>query len=170
VTISEVMARHFELRSPFPDEALPGLWKMMEEFKPQMLDDWCPQTFEAMRAMYHDGRQRLSYAIYVNGEAIGWVWGDLLGDSVYLGHLTFARYLETLPSSEKLRMARAALRQMFRDGARKIQWHLFRDNRAFHVFLKRLGAEQEGLLRQSTRRGGELMDVIVMASFPEGSA
>jgi RimJ/RimL family protein N-acetyltransferase len=44
----------------------------------------------------------------------------------------------------------------------------FADNRAFRIFLKRVGAVEEGTMRQHTRRKGEVVDASFMASFPGG--
>jgi RimJ/RimL family protein N-acetyltransferase len=87
---------------------------------------------------------------------------------MYMGHLVFDR--EGLTSKEKLELTRDAIKRMFKAGARKIIWHLYADNRAFNIFLTKLGAEHEGTLRQGTRRNGELVDVVMMASFPEGTS
>lgn len=160
----------FELVSPFRDDHLPKIWAWLEEFPKQMVDDFCPKNFEAMAKANREQQAAgaKQYAILHDGELRGAVWGEHARDGIFSGHLVFDRY--SLSSSEKMIMARAALKRFFDDGARKIMWEVFEDNRAFKVFLRRLGAEVEGVLRQSTRRNGILMDVTLLASFPEGKA
>jgi hypothetical protein len=45
---------------------------------------------------------------------------------------------------------------------------VYADNLMFRNFLKkRISAVEEGRLRQQARRQGQLIDVILMANFPE---
>jgi hypothetical protein len=157
----------FTVVSPFPFEHLPKMWSWLQHFDALMVDDYCPKSFEEMaeknkRDLANGAK---TYAIMSDGQPVGAVWGEFVGDGVYIGHLVFDRY--TLTSSEKMQLARMALKQFFADGARKIQWQLYADNRAFRVFLKRMGASVEGILKQATRCKGELRDMMLMASFPE---
>jgi RimJ/RimL family protein N-acetyltransferase len=158
----------FRIVSPFPEEYVPRMWTWLEEFRRQMLDDYCPQTLDDLKAKNRQdlANGAITYAVLdAKLKPIGAVWGEHLGDHQYMGHLVFDR--ESLTSSEKIEAARSAIARMFCDGARKICWQMFSDNRAFRIFLKRLGAEIEGNLRQATRRNGELVDVTLMASFPD---
>ena len=157
-----------QIISPFPESELGHLMGWMEEFKQQMVDDFTPQDLAGVIERNASGLANglKSYAIVSDGETVGAVWGEHMGDGIYMGHLAFDRY--TLTSMQKLTATRAALAKFFSDGCRKIMWQLFTDNRPFRLFLRRLGAEHEGTLRQSTRRGGILTDVDLMASFPSG--
>jgi hypothetical protein len=155
--------------SPFPEDQMEHIYGWMEEFRKQMVDDFTPQDLSAVIQRGRDAMSSgaKSYAILIDGEVVGAVWGEHLGDNVYMGHLAFDRY--TLTPKEKLSATRDAVARFFTDGARKIVWQLFTDNRPFRLFLRRLGAEHEGTMRQSTRREGKLTDVDLMASFPEGA-
>lgn len=155
--------------SPFPEEHLPLMWKWIEEFREQMLDDNSPQSYEAMVEHSRSSLERgaKQYACLMDGVPAGMIWGEFAGDGMYIGHLVFDR--EVLSSSEKLEASREALKLMFATGARKVIWQMFADNRAFRIFLKRLGAEIEGTLKQGTRRKGQLVDITLMASFPENT-
>lgn len=158
------------LVTPFPEEHLPLMWAWLQEFRAQMVDDYSPHTYDEMlernRGDLANGMKM--YAMVRDGKPVGAVWGEALGDGQYMGHLVFERY--TLSTAEKLEMARDAVRQMFADGARKICWQSFADNRAFTIFLRRLGAVIEGRFREATRRNGELVDIVILASFPERKA
>ena len=157
----------YAITSPFPEEYLPLMWGWLDEFREQMVDDYCPKTFEEMveknkRDLAHGAKV---YAVI--GEAgvpVGVIWGELAGDDVYLGHLVFARY--ALSAAEKMAATRESLRRLFAAGARKVVWQVLADNRAFLIFLRRIRAHVEGHLRDGTRRGGKLVDVVLMASFP----
>lgn len=157
----------FSIVSPFPESHVPKMWAWMQDFTKQMVDDYSPHSLDELatknkKDLEHGAK---TYAVMVDEKPCGAVWGEHLGDNMYLGHLVFDR--DNLDSRDKLDMARAVLRHFFHDGARKICWQMFADNRAFRIFLKKLGAAEEGCFRQATRRNGELVDVIVMASFPE---
>lgn len=153
--------------SPYPEEQLPKLWGWLQEFSHQMNNDQSPKTFEELVAAnrHLNASGGKAYALVTDGIVRGTVWADNLIDGMFMGHLVFDR--EGITTQEKLAFAKEAIAQMFATGARKIIWHLYADNRAFRIFLKKLGAEVEGTLRQATRRDGELVDVTMMASFPE---
>ena len=156
----------YEIISPFTEEYLLPFWTWMKEFEEQMVDDFSPQTFQELQAK---ARQDLaaggkSYAIMKEGILVGCVWGEHVGDQVFSGHLVFER--DALKSAEKLEAAKLTLQQFFSEGARKIRWMALADNRAYRIFLRRLGATLEGELKKETRRQGELCDVVLFASFP----
>ena len=160
------IAAKYEIISPFPEECLLVFWTWMAEFKEQMVDDFSPQTFQELAAK---ARQDLaaggkSYAIMMNGNLVGCVWGEHVGDQVFSGHLVFDR--DSLKSAEKLEATKLTLQQFFSEGARKIRWMALADNRAYRIFLRRLGATFEGELKRETRRQGELCDVVLFTSFP----
>lgn len=157
-----------EIVTPFPENHLPKMWKWLQEFSEQMVNDQCPKSYEEM---VEKNRKDLEagakvYAICDRGIPVGCVWGENAGDEMYAGHLVFERDIFT--TAEKLDLARQVLRLMFADGVRKIIWVLFEDNRAFRIFLKKLGAHMEApCLRDHGRRKGVLVNVSLMASFAE---
>jgi hypothetical protein len=160
--------RKYALVSPMPEEHFLAIWEWLGEFTEQMVNDYTPRTSEDVVAkltldVASGGK---SYMILSDdSRPIGAVWGEVMGDEVYMTHLVFARY--SLSTPEKLALARAAVRQFFADGARKLCWAMYVDNRAFRIFLRRMGASVEGTFRKATRRNGQLVDVIMMATFPE---
>ncbi len=160
------IASKYEIVSPFPEDCFPAFWTWVKEFEEQMVDDFSPQTFQELVAK---ARQDLaaggkSYAIMQNAKLVGCVWGEHVGDQVFSGHLVFER--DALKSAEKLEATKLTLQQFFSEGARKIRWMALADNRAYRIFLRRLGATLEGELKKETRRQGELCDVVLFASFP----
>lgn len=158
------------IESPCPEYRLPQVLKWTHDFWDQMMDDFTPKTLEAITDMNRrdifNGSLQYFFSSH-DGNPMGVVWAVNGGDGVFIGHLVFER--EGVSTSEKLEMARIALERMFKEGARKVVWQLFADNRAFRIFLKKLGAEQEGYLKQGARRNGELQDTILMASFAKGN-
>lgn len=153
--------------TPFPEEDLPLLWKWLKEFQHQTIDDYSPKSVEQLAekcAKDHENGAR-SCGILRDGKTVGAVWCENMGDGLGAGHLVFDREAP-LTTCEKLESVKMCLRVIF-EGYRKVCWAFFADNRAFRIFLKKLGAQIEGCLKQNTRRNQELVDVMLMASFPE---
>ena len=132
-------ADRFELVSPAPESCYPVIWRLLQEFSHQTIDTFSPSSLEeliekARRDLEAGGR---SYAIFKEGIVVGAVWFDVAGDGICLGHLVFER--KAISGTEKFKATRTAIKSIFADGFRKITWVFFVDNRAFRVFLKRLG-------------------------------
>lgn len=156
--------------TPAPESMLPAVWAWMNDFSELMIDDHCPKTFDEMCLKHESDLQNgaKEYLIATdNGTPLGAIWAENAGDGMYLGHLVFSRY--DLKPEQKTEVARKLIEQMFAHGARKIIWQMFAENRPFRIFLRRLGAEVEGILKQGTRKDGKLRDIMLMASFPKGS-
>jgi RimJ/RimL family protein N-acetyltransferase len=162
------MSKEFSIVSPFPEEFYPLVWELLQEFSRETLDDRSPKSLEELIEKGHRDRESggLSFAVMgCDGAPLGAVWCEAIGDGLGIGHLVFARH--ELNSAQKLEATRAAVAMMFAAGMRKILWSLFGDNRPFHIFLRRLGAVEEGRLKDQVRREGELVDMLLMASFPK---
>ena len=155
-----------ELVSPAPEDCYVDIYRLLkEEFSHQTMDVLAPKTFgefnrKAKQDLENGG---MTFAALKDGIVMGGVWFEAIGDGQCLGHLVFER--QGISSTEKLQASRQAIKALFDEGCRKIVWTFFADNRAFRIFLKRLGAKHEGLLRQHLRRGDELVDAEIMASF-----
>ena len=160
--------RTCQIVSPFPIEGLGKLWLWLQTFKDETIDDFSPQTYaelvEKCRADSEAGAK--SYAIIHDGQLVGCVWGEPVGNDVYSGHLVFEPY--GLKPPEKLEATKQAIKCFFADGARKIRWMALSQNRAYRLFLRRLGAQFEGELKQETKQEGALKDLLLFASFPNG--
>jgi hypothetical protein len=157
------------IQSPCPDSELPLVWEWLNHFAKETLDEQSPQSMESFlereRATRSTGGK--TFAIMMDDKLIGAVWCEAIGNGMAIGHLVFDPG-HTISTREKVRASRCALESMFLS-FRKIIWTFFSDNRAFRVFLKRLGAIEEGCFRKSLMRKGEWVDQAFMASFPEGS-
>jgi len=160
-------AEAVEIVTPTPQEHYADVWKLLDEFRHEVLDAAAPANLEEMieRNKQDEARGGKSFSVLKEGQLAGAVWFEMIGDGACIGHLVFDRFL--LTGAQKMAATRNVLRMMFSDGFRKVHWAFFADNRAFRVFLKRLGAEQEAHFRQHCRRDGELVDAEIMASFPE---
>ena len=154
------------LVSPPPESYYPVVWKLLQIFSYQTLDSFSPNNLEEVieKSKQDDENGGLTFAVMMNGEVVGGVWFEATGDDMCLGHLVFER--DILNASEKLQATGRAVRLAFKSGFRKIIWSFFSDNRAYRLFLSRLGAEYEGTFKQHARRNGELVDADFMASFP----
>jgi RimJ/RimL family protein N-acetyltransferase len=163
----EIQAASYEIVAPFPEGQLVRFWQWYEENRGAMMDDNSPKTLDALREKHRRDTLAggLSYAIYQNGLPVGAVWGEHAGDDIYIGHLVFER--DVLTSAEKFAATKDALGKMFQAGARKVAWMLYPENRAFNIFLLKLGATTEGYLRKGTRKQGAVHDLLLLASFPE---
>lgn len=161
------VASEVEIVTPTPEEHFGQVWKLLDEFRHEVLDAAAPSSLEEMIERNKQDAEKggKSFSVVKEGQFAGAVWFEMIGDGTCIGHLVFDRFALTGP--EKMAATKNVLRMMFSDGFRKVHWALFADNRAFRVFLKRLGAEQEAHFRQHCRRDGELVDADIMASFPE---
>ena len=153
--------------APVREAGLRFTWDWMQRYKKQMVDDGCPQSFEQLREKYlnDEARGSRSYEITEDSAIVGTVWFEAIRDGMFIGHLVFAK--NSSPTGEKMKAVRMALADLFTHGARKVCWMFLADNRAFRIFLKRLGATWEGVFKQQTRCDGKLADVAYMASFAE---
>lgn len=162
-TLCQMETERFSMLSPFPEKYLPQMWNWLEEFRKQMVDDLSPQTPLDLRNYFHDGKARLSYAFLdQNGWPVGAVWAEDLGHGNYMGHLVFER--AGITSQEKLEMARRALRAMFDAGMKKLWWESYVDNRAFIIFLKKLGARPDSAIpTHPTKRDGKEVKTVLLS-------
>lgn len=155
----------FSIVSPCPNSDLPQIWKWLQFFAKETLDEKAPKSLEEFLLKENFDRHNggKTFAVALDGHLVGGIWYEAVGDGMAVGHLVFDPG-HTLSTSGKMQAVRQTLKEA---GFRKIIWTFFADNRAFRVFLKRLGAEEEGLFRKQVRREGELVDQAFMASFPE---
>lgn len=155
----------FSVVTPCPASDLPQVWKWLQHFAQETLDEKSPTSLHEF--LLKESTDRLNggktFAVSCDGKLVGGIWYEAVGDGMAVGHLVFDPG-HTLSTSGKMAAVRQTLKMA---GFRKIIWTFFADNRAFRVFLKRMGAEEEGLFRQQVRRNGNLVDQAFMASFPE---
>lgn len=161
--------RKYTLTSPIPREHLSTtIWEWIQTYRRQMVNDPMPQTSDGVAALIESSMAKGGKSYFArdeNGQPVGAIWGDAGEDNNHIAHLVFARH--RISREAKLAIAKAALRQYFAEGARKLSWGIYADNRPCIAFLETLGSSVEGTLRKATRRDGQLMDVVLMATFPE---
>jgi hypothetical protein len=148
---------------PYPADKMKELHRWVTEFEYQMSDDTSPKTLEDVTEKYRS--TELSYGIWKNGAIAGNVWAEPIGDGQFLGHLVFDKDLMSV--HEKIQATKAAAKQLFNCGARKLLWQTFADNRAYIAFMRRVGAKVEGTLRKTTKRNGEYVDGVLLGLFAE---
>lgn len=153
--------------SPCPPENLPTVWEWLSHFSKETLDSNAPKTLDEFLSNEKLCRERggKTFSISKEEKMIGAIWVENIGDGICVGHLVFDPG-HTIPTSEKILSSRIVLKQIF-ESFRKVMWAYFADNRAFHVFLRRMGAIDEGIFHKHVRRGSDFVDQAWMASFPE---
>lgn len=156
-----------EITTPCPSEKLPLVWEWLSHFSRETLDTNSPQSLDEF--LKSESLCRISggqtFSINSEGVMVGAIWVENIGDGVGVGHLVFDPG-HTISTSEKIQASKKVMREVFKS-FRKVMWAFFADNRAFHVFLKRMGAIEEGIFHQHVRRGSDYVDQAWMASFPE---
>ncbi|HXR36381.1 MAG TPA: GNAT family protein [Candidatus Binataceae bacterium] len=152
------------LISPFPREhyRLLDRWTRGSEY---MRDDFWPREFGAL-ATELDRRagQELTCLVTLDGEPAGFI-----GYAAISAHLGMLRGVIFAPRFRGHGTAVCALRtflgQRFAGGVHKILAGPFAANKRAIAFLYKLGARDEGLLREHTVRTGQMIDVRLMAFF-----
>ena len=155
-------ASKIEAICPFPDVALPLLWQWIEEARTQVADDFAPQTpteFIALeRARVADG-SIINFAIYRDFELGGYVKVVPTGPITCDAHCIFKRDFygtqTTLPALNDV------ARQLFEAGIERITLSTLAQNAAIRALLRKLGAVEEGRLREATRQNSLPVDVVV---------
>jgi RimJ/RimL family protein N-acetyltransferase len=154
-----------ELVYPMPADWVPWLWAWLCESPAVYFDDAGPQTLEAFQATVAQravaGERR--WGVKVNGIPAGVLAYQPVSRFSGIGHVCFTR---TVPTQGVPGIAvRQALDELRREGVRKVCCVFYADNRAIRRFLRTLGAVEEGLLRNQVERGGQLVDLRLMALF-----
>lgn len=160
------------MAKPFPREHYRLLDQWTREFADQMMDDFWPRDYAALAAeLDRRAACEITCMVAVDGSPAG-----------FIGYAPISRHLGAMRGvvfSRRLHgdgTAHGALREFldarFREGVHKILCSPFADNSRAIAFLRKLGAQDEALLREHTLRGGRVIDVRLMAFFasaPEGS-
>jgi len=143
-------------------------WKWINEFPERNLDDYGPHdeaSFVAdMLARRVAGEK--TWCAYKNGEPCGIIgykpWTPTHGVFHGICFTQAAWGRETTATAVKL-----VLGQIFYSGVEKVSAFHFADNVKINRFLRDLGAVQEGYLVKQALRGGELIDMVLLALFKE---
>lgn len=153
--------------TPCPSSNLPLVWEWLSHFSKETLDTNSPKSLidflESEEPCRENGGK--TFSIHSDGVMVGAIWVENIGDGIGVGHLVFDPG-HTISTSEKIQASKLVMREVFKS-FRKVMWAFFADNRAFRIFLKRMGAIEEGVFHQHVRRGPDFVDQAWMASFPE---
>ena len=148
--------------SPFPAAAWPRVWSWTEDFRSRVADDFGPKTLAAFVELQLEVEaKRKTWAIYRDGELCGTA-SFMVSMSPETGeaHAIFRKdFWGRDTTHTAMRMVCA---ELFASGIHKVVMMPFRDNNAMVALCKQLGFEKEGVLRETTRRGGLLVDMAVM--------
>ena len=146
-------------------EDLPRLWEMLAEFPQFTHDDSGPESLAEFEQIMADRAGRETHlAFEVAGELAGAIaFEQMTRRSAMLRGLCFAKDFHG--TGIPLEAVRGVIEAMYRGGAEKISAQMFADNERAWRFFQKLGAVEEGLLREHATRAGELVDVRVIALF-----
>lgn len=149
-----------EAIAPFPDAALPLLWQWIEAARSQVADDSSPQTPDEFIALERARAEDVcTFAIYRDYELGGYVRVVPTSAWACEAHCIFKRefygYQTTLPALD------CVARQVFEAGVTRITMLVYQTNGAIRALLKRLGAVEEGRMRECARQNGQPVDMII---------
>jgi len=150
------------VESPFPEYAVPRVWRWIQEFRNRVADDYAPRDVAGFMADWRARQaQERTWAVFRDYELGGLVsfqqLSPVLGTSHCLFKKTFWGWQTTVPALELI------YREIFEHSTtQKITAAVFRDNASIVGLARRLGAKTEGVLRSHTLRGGRLVDMVVL--------
>lgn len=134
----------------------------MEEARSQVADDFSPQTpdeFIALERARVAGGEVITFAIYRDNELGGYVRVVPMLPMACEAHCIFKKSFygtqTTLPALNDV------ARQLFDAGVERITMPVFAANAAIRALIKKLGAVEEGRLREYTRQNGLPVDMIL---------
>lgn len=155
------MPAEFQLRSPFPDHALPRIWAWTEEFRHQVTDDFGPKSLPEFMADWEMKQGlRLSWAIEHDGEIGGVVCVDRV--SPVLGYAQAITKRAFWGHDKLLAPMREAYTHAFETGLQKLYSLVFPDNANVIHLARLLGFAREGRLKHHTARGGVPVDMLIL--------
>jgi len=152
--------------SPFPDHAWPRVWTWIQTFRARVCDDFAPKTLEEFveQTLERAARER-TWGVYRDDELGGLITFEQVNPVTGISHLLFKRSFwgeaTTIPAIATV------YREIFESGIRKICSAAFRDNYAILELARKIGAREEGLLRQQTQRNGRMVDMTALGLLKE---
>lgn len=155
-----------EVVSPFPFHALPKLWRWTESVRSRIADDFFPETLDAFVEYWErlelGGRRSWGFALegVLRGAAVSARTGAICCDI----HCVFER--KHWPQDRTRQAMRLVVDELFSDTPNnrieKISTMAFADNNSLTAIVRSFGGTREGLLRNHARRGGKLVDVMML--------
>jgi RimJ/RimL family protein N-acetyltransferase len=175
-----------EVKSPFPFEALPRVWRWIEPFKEKVSDDFSPQNEEQFLSfMAGKWKVQKTWAVYGNGELGGLIQFERLTPWLGTAHFLLKREFQGLSSRGErpvgkgtgiprqpgiaIQACRIAAADIFEnEGVGKLTFNPFAHSLAIASILINLGAKREGTLTGHTLCGGKPTDMWVYGLTKEG--
>ena len=146
-----------KVESPFPFESLPRIWRWIEQFKGQVLDDFAPQTEdEFILYMVSKWDTQKSWAVYADNELGGLIRFEKV--SPWLGTAHIVMKPDFQGKGLAVKACRIAVTQMFESGIGKLGFYPLADNFALGSLVVSLGAKREGKLKAHTLCNGKPTD------------
>jgi RimJ/RimL family protein N-acetyltransferase len=149
------------IESPFPRSAWPRVWSWVADFRARVADDFAPSTLEEFVAAQMElAVRQKTWAVYRDDELCGLVSFEPMNVVTGLSHALFRRDFWGRDTTRiALRMVYA---EIFANGVNKIVGTPFRDNHAMRSLAVSLGARNDGILREHTKRGGVFVDMVLL--------
>jgi RimJ/RimL family protein N-acetyltransferase len=157
------------IERPFPTYALPRVWGWTVESRRQVADDFAVKTLDEFVNQWEAAERagRSSWGVWRDKELGGAVTSARVNPMCVDAHCVFKRsFWGHAVTVEALRLV---FEEIFSNGeTQKIMATAFRDNHALLGLVRKLGFQKEGVLRQQTRRNGEMVDVVLIGLTAEG--
>lgn len=150
-----------ELVSPFPEYALPVAWSWIEGVLPMLADDFALRNPEVLieAARVIDEKGGKTWGVQRDGRLCGFLTFEPVNEVSGVGHCFFAPWaLGRKTTDSAVRLALAAI---FDLGYERVSCPVLADNWRVRALLKRVGIQQEGILRSFTKCGGKLADLVM---------
>ena len=162
----ELRTMPIEVREPFPAYAWPMVWEWLQPVQFSVFDDFGPKSKEEF--VEYSLRVRAnhrSFVVRIDGRIGGVITFDQVNPVTAIGHVLFARWCwGTAAPAEGLRQACA---RMFEGTTRKVLGLIPESNRLAIALAVRHGGKVEGLLRQHSQRGGQLVNAVAIGMTKE---
>lgn len=156
-----------EVRSPFPFEALPRIWRWIEPFRSKIADDFSPQTLDGFVAhMAARWEIQRTWAVYGAGELGGLITFERL--SPWLGTAHIVCKPEMQGKGLAVKACRLAVAEMFALGIGKLAFYPLAGNLAIGSLVVNIGGKREGKLEGHTLCGGQPTDMWAYGLSKEG--
>ena len=161
------MGNVIELIHPFPEAALPRVWRWVEASRDRVADDFFVKTLDDFIAEWDRlaARGRMSWAVASDGHIGGVITAERTGGIAFDLHCVFSR--DFYGHQSTVQALDLVIDQIFTPapngcGAEKISTMAFADNLSLSGIVRKLGGTREGLQHGQTRRGGVLVDVVLL--------
>jgi len=155
------------LQTPFPIQSADLLWSWLQESPDSNLDDYGPQTAEeCARELAVRNKREITWMVKQDGAPVGFI--GFAPFNARHGSLHGVCFTQSACGTGAARIALAwVITYLFSTGIEKISASYFADNLRVDRFLRKLGFQEEGLMRKQTLRRGQPVDMRVLALFEE---